>query len=426
MNKKYPRILIVGQSFHSNSGGGITLSNLFKEWPKERLANLVDFSRQLDVEYREINTFELGRYKKILGVLSTKEVRKNFQSQEFQLTVNSNTTKHRLKKIVSKLLSVTGLNHMIYSYSLQQDFWRWIESFNPDIIYTQLSTRDSIKLVTQIHQKLDKKLAIHVMDDWPTTIGTDSMFGRFWNHKINIEFKELLENASVFLSISEGMAVEYERRYNKKFSAFHNPIDIDNWSDAKLKAKNSNTTRILHAGRIGLGISTSLLTVIEVLQDMKKDGVKVELILQSGSIEADFRKEISKYSVVKINNAVDYREIPEILKNSDILLLSNDFDSLGKDFLKYSMPTKASEYMISKVPILVFSDKNSEVARSAKGHEWALVVDQNNKVILKNAIIRLIKEVELREKLSGKSYQYALEHFDSKKVREDFRKILCG
>lgn len=426
MNKNYPKILIIGQAFHSNSGGGITLSNLFKDWPKERIANLVDFMPFSNDRYNDINTFELACYKKIFRVFTVNKFKKNTKKQASETTSDINSINNKIKKNVLKILSFTGLSHMIYSYTLKKDFWEWIRLFNPDIIYTQLSSRDSIKLAEKIHQKLNKKLAIHIMDDWPSTIGYDSMFSRFWNKKINFEFKELLDKASIFLSISEGMAIEYEKRYNKKFNTFHNPIDINEWSDLKLNPKDSKTTRILHAGRIGLGISTSLLTVVKVLQDIKNDGKQVELILQSSNIDKDFRNKISKYSIVKINNPVDYKEIPRVLKNSDILLLSNDFDSIGKYFLKFSMPTKASEYMISKVPILVFSDKNSEVTRSAVRHGWAFVVDQNNEVILKNAIIRLIKEKNLREELSKKSFQYAKDYFDSKKVREDFRKIFCN
>ena len=36
--KDYPKILIIGQSFNKSSGGGITISNLFQGWPKEKLA----------------------------------------------------------------------------------------------------------------------------------------------------------------------------------------------------------------------------------------------------------------------------------------------------------------------------------------------------------------------------------------------------
>ena len=35
---QYPRVLIFGQPFNDFSGGGITLTNLFKGWPKSKIA----------------------------------------------------------------------------------------------------------------------------------------------------------------------------------------------------------------------------------------------------------------------------------------------------------------------------------------------------------------------------------------------------
>jgi len=37
-NISFPKVLIFGQPFNSYSGGGITLTNLFKGWPKDRIA----------------------------------------------------------------------------------------------------------------------------------------------------------------------------------------------------------------------------------------------------------------------------------------------------------------------------------------------------------------------------------------------------
>lgn len=35
---EYPKVLIFGAPFNNFSGGGITLTNLFKGWPKDRIA----------------------------------------------------------------------------------------------------------------------------------------------------------------------------------------------------------------------------------------------------------------------------------------------------------------------------------------------------------------------------------------------------
>ena len=41
----------------------------------------------------------------------------------------------------------------------------------------------------------------------------------------------------------------------------------------------------------------------------------------------------------------------------------NDFDKKSISFLKYSMPTKASEYMISGTPVLVYSHGETAVSK---------------------------------------------------------------
>ena len=40
----YPRVLIVGERFESMTGGGITLTQLFRGWPPDRIAVLSDYA----------------------------------------------------------------------------------------------------------------------------------------------------------------------------------------------------------------------------------------------------------------------------------------------------------------------------------------------------------------------------------------------
>jgi len=37
-NRNYPKTLILNSPFNNKTGGGITMSNLFRDWPKDRLA----------------------------------------------------------------------------------------------------------------------------------------------------------------------------------------------------------------------------------------------------------------------------------------------------------------------------------------------------------------------------------------------------
>jgi glycosyltransferase involved in cell wall biosynthesis len=99
-----------------------------------------------------------------------------------------------------------------------------------------------------------------------------------------------------------------------------------------------------------------------------------------------------------------------------------DFDKQSIEFIKYSMPTKASEYMVSGVPILLYCHKEVTLFDHAKKYGWASIVSDNNIEVLSNAINEIIFNNELRWKISNAARDYAIENYDSIKVRANFKK----
>lgn len=432
MNHDYPKILIIGETFHRKSGGGITLSNLFKNWPKNRLSNAMDYYREdMEAEFKDINFIELYNYKKIFGIFRYDNLGR-FRHSVDQLNNKIKderkkaSFKSKLKKIYFSFLKTTNLIQCIYTYSTTPKLIKKIIALDPDFIYFQPSNREIIKLISEINEKTNIPLAVHIMDDWPSTIASRGLGKRYWSKKIDFELKELFEKCSLFFSISEEMSEEYLRRYQKKFVPFHNPISFEKWSNLKrstLNLSSDRPIRILHAGRIGTGIQSSVLEVSKVIQTLKEEGINVIFELQSTNIEEDFIQEISNYGATKINPTVPYEKVAEVIASADMLILCNDFDEEGKKFLKYSMPTKASEYMISKVPILVYSDSSSAIYKHALKHKWAYTVGVNKTEILKAGIEELINNDILRKLLSNNAYEYSEKNFEENIVLEKFRNM---
>jgi glycosyltransferase involved in cell wall biosynthesis len=109
----------------------------------------------------------------------------------------------------------------------------------------------------------------------------------------------------------------------------------------------------------------------------------------------------------------------------DLLLLPQDFDDNSVKFLKYSFPTKVSEYMISGTPILVYGDIRTGLTQYALKEKWSYVVTENSKAALCRALTDLYNDVDLRSKLAAKAQQIAIEREDAITVRENFRKAFC-
>lgn len=442
--KNPPHILIIGETFHTKSGGGITLNGLFSSYPSSHLFNAMD--SQL---VQSINRIECGGYysigdkekrsffKKIIGIYnpnSSGEFTSNDINKIKTYDIAENKTgitnkkymlfiKNYLLLLFKTTIQFLGLNQFIFKYRLSDDFLHWIKKCNPDIIYTQLSSRASIKLITEIWVKTEIPLAIHIMDDWPSTIDNKGLFKNFRkNHTIK-EFKFLIEKAVLLFSISEGMSREYYSRYNKYFKPYFCPVNIELWDKNK---KNNydivkSEIKVIYSGRIGYGNTQSLFEVADCLEKLNKEGYKFVLEIQFTGLTEVIKNKLESFSCIKINREVDYIELPKVLGKADILVLPYDFDGDSKKFIKLSMPTKASEYMISGVPILLYASDDIYIVEHALANKWALVVKEHSDFALRAGFLNLINSSDLRLKLGTASYNFAKSNYDKEIVSEKFK-----
>lgn len=432
---EYPRILISGQYFHTNSGGGITLSNLFSGWDKENIAVAASYIANPSFEICD-NYYQLGSSEFKLRFPFNLKKRSNLSLSGKVLIGRQSlagsdiykTNKSFFRKLYDKFLFASGLIHYRSTFIISPEFIDWIRTFNPEIIYSQLSSLEEIRIVAKLKNTLDVPLAIHIMDDWPSTI-SDKYFPRFlWKWIIQRELRRLFSKAKILLSISDPMSEEYFYRYGLNFLPFHNPIDLNIWM-AHIKNDsivNEKDVRILYSGRIGIGISQSLVDVAEAIDPLNFSNNNIRLYIQTPTEEHEILERLRKYRCVIINPIVDYSQIPEIFSNADMLLLVNDFDDAAVTFLKFSMPTKASEYMISGTPVLVYSAEETAVTKFFIQNECGYCVTHRNKEELTTGITKLIHDKAYRNKISRNAVKVALEKFDAVKVRNDFRKIFIS
>lgn len=429
----HPKILIIGQSFNKNSGGGVTISNLFKGWPKENIAVASNANLYNNLDTGVCNTFyQLGYNNKLhpfpLGIVLPK-----IHCGILQLAGNNVTAagitqppvkSGRFKSVYSileKLLHFTGVYNLFYKLKITPEFAAWIKQYNPDIIYTQLASLELIRFCKALQQQTQKPLAIHMMDDWPLTINKPGIFYNYWQKTIDKEFRQLLNSSTVLMSICDAMTDEYRQRYKKEFVPFHNPIDIDFWKPATAKEYTvKNKFTLLYAGRIGFGIEQSVADVAAAVNMIAAASPDIIFEIQTGDKELlDTLVTFSDH--VKWVQPVPYAELPAKFASADLLLLPQDFDEKSVQFLRYSFPTKVSEYMISGTPILVYGDVKTGLTQYALNGNWSAVVTQNSKQALADAIMELYNNEAKRKQLGTNAQQVAMATEDAVLVRERFR-----
>lgn len=427
----YPKILIVGQYFNTATGGGITMTNLFKEWNKDNIAvaapDIHNPTLEVCNKYYQLGSFEMIRRFPFNLNRWDKHIKSgpiNLSKISLTSSPNSSYKKSLLKKVYVRLLHFTGLYHYKSRYKISKEFLKWVKEYSPDIIYSQLSTIELIDFVAELNKILNVPVAIHIMDDWPLTISKKGIFQSYWKKRIDKKFRSLLKESTIFLSISEAMSKEYYNRYGYNFIPFHNPIDLNFWGvHSKSNYEFYECFKILYAGRIGPGIKNCFFDIAAAIKTLVSRGLQIEFHIQSTS-DDPILNELVKYNFIKLNPPVAYNELPKVFASADLLLLPNDFESSSISFLRYSMPTKASEYMISGTPVLLYSSTETAVTKHALKYNWAYIVSEQNKQLLETAIEQLYSNKELRSKLGSLAREYAINNYNGVTIREQFKKTL--
>lgn len=431
-----PKILIFSQTFNHFSGGGITLTSLFMGYPKEKLAVLTYPFMLFNVSFDTCDTYyQIGREEYVwrypfnhikMSYESGLVERREPKNGNFENTVYKPSLRNKLS---SSLLTPTvkwlGLSHCISRITFSERLMNWLDSYAPDILYLQISNRESILFSLQLQDYLKIPVVIHMMDDWPATIASCGPLNRLWKSRINRELRTLFNRADLCLSISDTMSEEYQERYGLKFIPFHNPIDVTRFvvvPDNGISA--SGSIRILYLGRIGTANHNSLLRFARIVSTFQYNDYTLEFHIYTKDTEHTISKKIRKLHNSFVWPAVDHDKVPGLMTMFDLLLLPLDFSSSGQRFSRLSMPTKASEYMISGTPMIVFAPASSAISRFCSLNQCGHCITTSNREQLKKELIHLVSDSGYRRKIGIRARELASELFDRNHVSKNFQELM--
>jgi Glycosyltransferase len=430
---KLPKVLIIGQPFNSDTGGGITLTNLFAGWERDKIAVICSgYLLENNIDTHVCNTYYQLGHDELKWIFPFNLVNRKYASGIMKFdekriqNLSIKKSKVRLKLILNYFLPTmdyTGLIHMVKRLKLSNQLCNFLDEFKPDLIYVQATDRDKISFCLELHSYLKKPMVFHMMDDWPSVITNKGLFKNYWKRTIDSELQVLLQHSNKCLSICEEMSIEYKTRYNQEFTPFHNPVDLDVWKPyQRNNYELSNSPTLLYAGRIGLGIDDSLELIAKAIDQVNEDlNVSIRFILQT-SFKPQWAK---KYKCAHHQAFVSYNELPKVFSAADFLILPYDFSKKSIKFIKYSMPTKASEFMISGTPIIIFAPQETAIVKYAQKYNWAKVITEDNSMKIVDSIKSLIQSKAERQSIAENAIRLAEENHDASKIRRNFKEIIC-
>lgn len=425
-SKKYPRVLIITVNPLSTvSNNGKTYASFFKDYPKEKLAQLY-FHREIpdsDVceNYYKISDEDLiGNLLKKSKVLGYKVHMEASEERLIPQNINNKLKKSSLIRFVRSLLWL--------SLDFDKDGVKdWIDSFKPEVIFFCGGNANYLySKVLKISKKYDSKLIYYITDDYVLPYFSFNIFKiltRIWTRN---SFKKICTNSSLVLTIGDKMTEVYKEKYGIESKKIMNLVEAKKFEELKNEFKN-NDLKFVYAGGLHSNRWKTLSLIGESLSRINNQGFRGNLEIYSATKpEGKMFDEINKDSFSKYCGSLNAEEVQDVFKSADVLIHVESFDDRSKEVTYLSVSTKIPEYMASGKCILAIGPKDVASIEYLKKTNSGFVVTSMDTQDIDNTIIELFKDVDKREFFIQQAHLTFKKNHDAEVKRAQFHDYIIA
>ncbi len=371
------------------SGGGQNIYHLIKGWPADSYFIMTSFYN-LDNLPAGLGTWLPAKYIFYDNPQATKE---SFQAQ-------ASGQKMSLKKTFAAQIK----------QAIKKVGWARI-LVGPYVIAGQISAAVRQGLQTIKKEKIE--LLVGFSDYGPATISTyllhqmtrkpfflfffDVYKGNFFPFPGGLLAKifepKIFHEAEKIIVTNEGTKEFYRQRYGKAITAktvvIHNSVDPKPYLALQTPYQPKAPYTILFTGNIYWPQIESLKNLMRAVDEISDIEIQFKICAPQ---TAQYLKSLGFTSSKITFDVAPPSEMPRIQSQADILFLPLSWRTKSPDIINTASPGKLTEYLIAGRPILIHAPSSTYIVRYAKENNFALVVDEEDKEQLKEAIRKLLLE----------------------------------
>lgn len=417
---QYPRTLVVSAAaLNSKSGTGVTLSNLFKGWPAECMAQVYSSPDGPD---EAIRAWRLGpedvladrAARRLAARLSLKQARPAARSLSATAGTGNQVSARRRLSAWADLLA----------YRIPTALWDAIQSFAPRVILANLGSIRQIQLTIDLAEKLGIWVVPFFHDDWPSTMYAGNGVTAYPRWVLKSKLERCLRLAPAGLGNSDAMAREYSVRYRLPFHAFTNCAEIGEYEPPVAHAGDVEFT---YVGGLGLGRLKSLADVADAISIARRQGTRAILNIYAPVADLSLLPaRLLNSDAVRIGGSVSGEAATRAIRRSDVLVHVESFDQALRDYTRLSFSTKLPLYMAAGRPVLAFGPDEGASCRYVREHGFGRVMTEPGVPQLAAAITELCASEELRASLGRAAWQRAMEAHSASGMQMRFRTVMTA
>lgn len=384
---------------------GNTFINLFKDMEDVELASIYTRAGTPDSEISQ--AFCITEKMLIKNLIKKTPVGVCVESEE-------KTPKVQNTKNEQGIINFIKSRRWTVFFWLQDFIWRigkwkspelrkFIEEYNPDIIFTVLSDIPLLnRMILYVTKLTKKKLVLYAWDN-NYSLKRFMLSPLCWiNHFVNrMYMRKVVEKADLFYVISEVQKIDYEKAFKRECKVLTKSADFS--GEAPVKVHYNKPLQMVFTGNIRMNRWKSLANIANVLEKINKDSVKVQLRIYTGNeLTGKMNSELNKGESSFVMGNILSSQVEKVQKEADILVHIESKDLKNRLLVRQSFSTKIVDYLNSARPILAYGPKNVASINYLIENDCAIVAD--NEQELYDKILKMLDNENNLDMIAEKSY----------------------
>ena len=412
---KHHRVLIVGTIPYNKNTSSRAFDAYFHNWEKECIRQIFSNTKTpvkghcgslYQITDQRLLKRRLKQIDEVGVIFEDKDLPEDWKNND--LEVGCSFISH-LYKIGSK---DTPLKYLLRKWVWRKKYWdtkqleNWLDEFQPECVFLAFS--DDF-FIPEIALFVANRYNVPIM----SCIGDDYYFNDKFSlspfyHIYRIKYKALIRKVFSHKGSAIYIGDKIRDKYNSEFGLNGQTVyltsDIERHPFREIDKANP---RITYCGNIRLGRNESLADIGSALVQIDPT---YRLEVYSAEKNDEFIKVLKGKPGIDYRGAVSYKEVMEVMADSDIVVIVEGFSPKDVQITRYSLSTKAADAMATGGQILVYGSIECGVIEYMKSTNCSVVCE--NKEDLKESIELLISDTEMQKRLYEQSGRMSVEHHD--------------
>lgn len=209
--------------------------------------------------------------------------------------------------------------------------------------------------------------------------------------------RKIFRNAQNAIIMGEAHLRHFQSHYPRDYVLIMNSVDIPEKIPQPLKKQDSY--RILYSGAVYWAQQDAIQNLIDAIADMPQ----FKFLLYTPQANQELTQ-----SGLELRNVclgyLPHKELLELQREVDFLFLPLSFSDRYRLVVETANAGKVYEYMASGKPIVIHAPGYAYLSQYAKREGWAMVVDDPNPAVLRQALLDLSADVAWQQQLVERAW----------------------